>query len=62
LFSFTNKNEKKDFLFYPSDFLIEPTMVKIMKSQKVVIVLAGRYAGRKAVIIKVNIDFHMIYF
>jgi hypothetical protein len=32
-------------------------MVKIMKSQKVVIVLAGRYAGRKAVIIKVNIFF-----
>jgi hypothetical protein len=30
-------------------------MVKIMKSQKVVIVLAGRYAGRKAVIIKVTI-------
>ena len=27
-------------------------MVKIMKSQKVVIVLAGRYAGRKAVIIR----------
>jgi len=29
-------------------------MVKIMKGQKVVIVLAGRYAGRKAVIIKVQ--------
>ena len=29
-------------------------MVKIMKSQKVVIVLAGRYAGRKAVVIKVR--------
>jgi ribosomal protein L14E/L6E/L27E len=28
-------------------------MVKIMKNQKVVIVLAGRYAGRKAVIVKV---------
>ncbi|CAF4156180.1 unnamed protein product [Rotaria socialis] len=27
-------------------------MVKIMKTQKVVIVLAGRYAGRKAVVIK----------
>ncbi|CAF0733455.1 unnamed protein product [Rotaria sordida] len=27
-------------------------MVKVMKSQKVVIVLGGRYAGRKAVIIK----------
>lgn len=30
-------------------------MVKIMKNQKVVIVLAGRYAGRKAVVIKVTI-------
>ncbi len=30
-------------------------MVKIMKPQKVVIVLAGRYAGRKAVIIKVQL-------
>ena len=29
-------------------------MVKVMKSQKVVIVLAGRYAGRKAVVIKVK--------
>lgn len=28
-------------------------MVKIMKSQKVVIILAGRYAGHKAVVIKV---------
>ncbi|CAF5109583.1 unnamed protein product [Rotaria sp. Silwood1] len=27
-------------------------MVKVMKNQKVVIVLAGRYAGRKAVIVK----------
>jgi hypothetical protein len=34
-------------------------MVKIMKSQKVVIVLAGRYAGRKAVVIKVNISFNL---
>jgi hypothetical protein len=32
---------------------ITSIMVKIMKSQKVVIVLAGRYAGRKAVVIKV---------
>ena len=32
-------------------------MVKIMKSQKVVIVLAGRYAGRKAVVIKVRCHF-----
>lgn len=30
-------------------------MVKIMKNQKVVIVLAGRYAGRKAVVIKVDL-------
>lgn len=29
-------------------------MVKIMKSQKVVIILAGRYAGRKAVVVKVK--------
>ena len=36
-----------------SDFLLVSTMVKIMKSQKVVIVLAGRFAGRKAVVIKV---------
>ena len=33
-------------------------MVKVMKSQKVVIVLAGRYAGRKAVVIKVIHTFH----
>ena len=32
-------------------------MVKIMKNQKVVIVLAGRYAGRKAVVIKVHFGF-----
>jgi large subunit ribosomal protein L27e len=32
-------------------------MVKIMKSQRVVIVLAGRYAGRKAVIVKVRLNF-----
>ncbi len=50
---------KKIFNFDPLDFLIvKPIMVKIMKSQKVVIVLAGRYAGRKAVIIKVNISFY----
>jgi len=35
-------------------------MVKVMKSQKVVIVLAGRYAGRKAVVIKVEKKF--VYF
>ncbi len=35
-------------------------MVKIMKGQKVVIVLAGRYAGRKAVIIKVQFSSHFI--
>ena len=35
-------------------------MVKIMKPQKVVIVLAGRYAGRKAVVIKV--PFKLILF
>lgn len=34
-------------------------MVKVMKSQKVVIVLAGRYAGRKAVVIKVK---KIVYF
>ncbi len=32
-----------------------------MKSQKVVIVLAGRYAGRKAVLIKVNIFFSISF-
>lgn len=50
-------------------------MVKIMKSQKVVIVLAGRYAGRKALVIKVSrkkrknnswnpwifIDYHLVF-
>jgi ribosomal protein L24 len=35
-------------------------MVKIMKGQKVVIVLAGRYAGRKAVIIKVQFSSNFI--
>ena len=42
--------------FFFADFLSKSsTMVKIMKNQKVVIVLAGRYAGRKAVVIKVII-------
>ena len=31
-------------------------MVKFMKPGKVVIVLAGRYAGRKAIIVKQNDD------
>lgn len=32
-------------------------MVKVMKNQRVVIVLAGRYAGRKAVVVKVHVEF-----
>ena len=35
-------------------------MVKIMKSQKVVIILAGRYAGRKAVVVKVHISHSLL--
>jgi len=36
-------------------------MGKFMKSGKVVLVLGGRFAGRKAVIVKVSIvAFHMI--
>merc|ERR1711982_11374 len=31
---------------------LEPTMGKFMKSTKVVLILGGRYAGRKAVIVK----------
>jgi hypothetical protein len=49
LFSLTKKRSSSSL-----DFLNKlPIMVKIMKNQKVVIVLAGRYAGRKAVIVKV---------
>ena len=52
-----------DFLHFIPDFLVnlaltptpsdrQFTMVKIMKPNKVVIVLAGKYAGRKAIILK----------
>lgn len=35
-------------------FIVFPDMGKFMKPGKVVMVLAGRYAGRKAVIVKVS--------
>ena len=40
------------FILDPMFFISDPTMGKIMKAGKVVLLLGGRYAGRKAVIVK----------